>query len=64
MSTTERIAPEPDAATSPPALSRPPRWVLAIIIGLVVMVLVNFAFIYIAVSDADQVVPSYLLEHR
>ncbi len=49
-------SPESGAARSP--------WVLGIIIGLTLMMLVNFAFIYIAVRDADQVVPSYQLEHR
>ncbi|NJD10682.1 MAG: hypothetical protein FIB01_09705 [Gemmatimonadetes bacterium] len=64
MQSTERSGPDPDGATSSPARSRPPGWVLAVVIGLVLVALVNFAFIYIAVSDADQVVPSYLLEHR
>lgn len=39
-------------------------WVLGIIIGFVVLVLVNGAFIYIAVKGADQVVPSYHIEER
>ena len=49
-------------AESPPRRGSP--WVLAIVLGLLLMALVNFAFIYIAVSDADQIVPSYQLEHR
>jgi hypothetical protein len=40
------------------------RWVLGVVLGLMLIVLVNFVFIYIAVSDADQIVPSYQLEHR
>jgi hypothetical protein len=39
-------------------------WVLAIIIGLTMMVLVNIAFIVVAVRGADDVVPSYNLEQR
>jgi type IV secretory pathway VirB3-like protein len=39
-------------------------WVLGIVIGFVVMVLVNAAFIYIAVRGADEVVPSYHAEQR
>jgi hypothetical protein len=34
-------------------------WPLAIIVGLILVILVNFTFIYIAVQGADQVVPSY-----
>jgi hypothetical protein len=49
-------------AESPPRRRSP--WVLAIVLGLLLMALVNFAFIYLAVSDADQIVPSYQLEHR
>jgi len=51
-------------ATSSPARDRRSPWVLGIVIGLALMMLVNFAFIYIALRDADQVVPSYQLEHR
>jgi hypothetical protein len=39
-------------------------WPTIIIIGLVVVGLVNGLFIYIAVSGADDVVPSYLTEER
>ena len=50
----------------PPASS--PRkdwlWPAAIVAGLLVVVFVNVAFIYIAVSGADQVVPSYVTEER
>ena len=40
------------------------RWPLGIAIGLLVMVVVNMGFIYIAVSGADDVVPSYYEEER
>lgn len=52
----------PDAAGAGSARRSP--WVLAIITGLVIMALVNFAFIYVAVHGADDVVPSYNLEQR
>lgn len=32
--------------------------------GLALVILVNLAFIYIAVSDADEVAPSYQSEPR
>jgi len=44
---------------SPIRLSRDQVWPAIIIIGLTIMVLVNAAFIWIAVSGADEVVPSY-----
>lgn len=49
--------------------SAPPRqgswvWPAAIIIGLLFVMGVNAGFIYIAVSGADEVVPSYALEER
>ena len=34
-------------------------WVIGIVIGFIVIVLVNVAFITIAVKGADSVVPSY-----
>jgi len=56
------------AAARPEAVAhrsgRTSAWVVGILVGLVLMMLVNFAFIYIAVRGADQVVPSYQLEHR
>jgi len=57
-------APEQAQATSSAERCRRSPWVVGIAIGLVLMVLVNLAFIYIAVRDADQIVPSYHLEHR
>ncbi len=41
-----------------------PRWPVGLIIGLVIVVLVNLAFIFIVVSDADDVVSSYSTEER
>jgi hypothetical protein len=40
------------------------RWPIGIAIGLALVILVNLAFIYIAVSGADDVVPSYQSESR
>lgn len=56
------LASAPDTSSAQCARRSP--WVLAIIIGLVIMALVNFAFIYVAVRGADDVVPSYNLEQR
>lgn len=39
-------------------------WPILITLGLVFVVLVNAVFIYIAVSGADEVVPSYNTEER
>jgi hypothetical protein len=39
-------------------------WIIGIIIGFAVVVLVNAAFIYIAVKGADRVAPSYVAEER
>jgi hypothetical protein len=39
-------------------------WPVLITVGLVLVVLVNAVFIYIAVSGADDVVPSYQTEQR
>ena len=39
-------------------------WPVLITLGLVLVVLVNAVFIYIAVSGADDVVPSYHTEER
>lgn len=40
-------------------LSRDQLWPAIIIVGMVLVLLVNAVFIYIAVSGADEVVPSY-----
>jgi hypothetical protein len=40
------------------------RWPIGIAIGLALVILVNLAFIYIAVSGADDVAPSYQSEPR
>lgn len=39
-------------------------WPILITAGLVFVILVNAVFIYIAVSGADDVVPSYFTEER
>jgi hypothetical protein len=40
------------------------RWPIAIAIGLLLVILVNAVFAYIATSGADPVVPSYQTEPR
>lgn len=40
-------------------LSRDQLWPAIIIVGLALVLVVNAVFIYIAVSGADEVVPSY-----
>ena len=40
------------------------RWPIAIVVGLVIMIAVNVCFIYIAVSGADEVDPSYVEGER
>jgi len=39
-------------------------WPVAVALSLFVVVCVNLAFVYIAVTGADQVVPSYVEEER
>ena len=39
-------------------------WPLAIIVFLATVVVVNLAFIYVAVSGADEVAPSYITGER
>jgi hypothetical protein len=39
-------------------------WPMIITVGLIVVVVVNAVFIYIAVKGADAVVPSYNTEER
>lgn len=39
-------------------------WPRAILVGAIFVIAVNIAFIYIAVSGADEVVPSYIQEDR
>jgi hypothetical protein len=44
---------------------RPDRlWAVIIVVGLVVMMAVNVAFIYIAVTGADAVDPAYVEGER
>lgn len=39
-------------------------WPIIITVGLILVMVVNFLFIYIAVKGADDVVPSYQTEER
>ena len=39
-------------------------WPVAVALSLFVVVCVNLAFVYIAVTGADEVVPSYVEEER
>ena len=39
-------------------------WPVLIVVGLLIVVLVNAVFIYVAVSGKDEVVPSYQTEPR
>ena len=39
-------------------------WPIIITVGLILVMVVNFLFIYIAVKGADAVVPSYQTEER
>ena len=48
----------------PGGSSRIRLWPVLITVGLVLVILVNAIFIYIAVSGADDVVPSYQTEER
>lgn len=40
------------------------RWPLSIAAGLLIVILVNVFFAYVAISGADDVVPSYTTESR
>ncbi len=52
-----------DQGTEGPT-SRFRLWPVIITLGLVLVVVVNAVFIYIAVSGADDIVPSYQSEQR
>jgi hypothetical protein len=39
-------------------------WPIMIIIGFLIVIIINAVFIYVAVSDRDEVVPSYQTEAR
>lgn len=59
----------PQAWSSPEQDPGTPRkrgwvWPTAIVVGLFLVVCVNAAFIWIAVTGADPVVPSYATEER
>jgi hypothetical protein len=51
-------------ASGPPSKSGFRLWPVLITVGLVFVVVVNAIFIFIAVSGADNVVPSYQTEQR
>jgi hypothetical protein len=58
-------APEaPGPATSGSWFANGRIWPVAVGLSLLVVVCVNLAFVYIAVTGADQVVPSYVEEER
>lgn len=60
-----RNAEEPRGASAQELDSRPDHlWPRLIVGGLLLVVVVNFAFIWIAVSGADDIVPSYVEEER
>ncbi len=58
--------PDPDtgAAARPLAIRADWIWPVAIIVALLIVVAVNAAYIWVAVSGADDVVPSYVTEDR
>jgi hypothetical protein len=39
-------------------------WPIMIVVGLLIVIIMNAIFIYVAVSDRDEVVPSYHTESR
>lgn len=39
-------------------------WPVMIVVGLLIVIIMNGVFIYVAVSDRDEVVPSYQTEPR
>lgn len=60
-----RNAEEPRGTSAHELDSRPDHlWPRLIVGGLLLVVVVNFAFIWIAVSGADDIVPSYVEEER
>lgn len=54
----------PEAGGRDIVVSRDWIWPAAIIAGLTLVVLVNLAFVWVAVGGADAVVPSYHQEAR
>ena len=55
----------PSASPDRPEGGQPDRlWPTLIVAGLLVVVMVNAAFIWVAVDGADEVVPSYMEEER
>jgi len=56
--------PDPDAGARPLEIRADWIWPVAIIVALLIVVAVNAAYIWVAVSGADDVVPSYVTEDR
>ncbi len=40
------------------------RWTMGILLGFTVMVVMNAVYIYVAVSGADEIIPSYNVGER
>ncbi len=55
---------ESEATSSPARRSPRSPWLIAIVVGLILVALVNVVFIYIAVHAQDPVVDSYVTEPR
>ena len=53
----------PEAESDPSGLDRT-IWPAALVIGMLIVILMNVAFIWIAVSGGDQVVDTYQTETR
>lgn len=53
-----------DASKRPVTLSRDLAWPVGLALALTVVVLVNLAFIWVAVRGADPVAPSYVAGER
>ena len=55
---------KPEPTLEPPERRTDLRWPIGIAVGLLLVILVNLAFIYVSVSGQDEIVPSYNLERR
>jgi hypothetical protein len=57
---------DPEATPAPRTIELRAEWIwpLAIVIALLIVMAVNAAYIWIAVTGADDVVPSYVTEER
>jgi hypothetical protein len=61
---TDRVRAPRAPLPATPASTRRSPWPIAIVVGLTLVALANAAFIYLAVSHPDPVVPSYSAEPR